>query len=68
MQLDEKQPLEIVGESSAGSSEEEIQAALDNFKLQSQIKAFAVLGVAFVAFVYLKLQYDADPSHFIGSH
>ena len=68
LQLDDKKPLEIVGESSPESSEEEIQAALDNFKLQSQIKAFVVLGVAFGTFVYLKLQYDADPSHFIGSH
>ena len=72
-QLDDKKPLELIGQA---SSEEEIQAAreleiqksLDEFKQQSQIKAFSVLGVAFAGFVYLKLQYVADPSHFIGSH
>lgn len=51
-----------------GSSEEEIEAALEQFKQQSQIKAFGVLAVAFSSFVYLKLQYDADPSSFLGSH
>lgn len=50
------------------SSEEEIEAALKDFRQQSQIKAFGVLSVAFSSFVYLKLQYDADPSSFLGSH
>ena len=75
-QLDDKKPLELIGQGSPASSEQEIQAAreleiqkaLDEFKQQSQIKAFSVLGVAFAGFVYLKLQYVADPSHFIGSH
>lgn len=74
--LDDKKPLELIGQGSTASSEQEIQAAreleiqkaLDEFKQQSQIKAFSVLGVAFAGFVYLKLQYVADPSHFIGSH
>mmetsp|Transcript_2372 Transcript_2372/g.3652 ORF Transcript_2372/g.3652 Transcript_2372/m.3652 type:complete len:108 (+) Transcript_2372:112-435(+) len=67
--LDDKKPLDLIGEGSpASTSEEDIQAALSEFKQQSQIKAFAVLGVAFAGFVYLKLQYVADPSHFIGSH
>jgi len=65
---DDVKPLEVVGESPPGSSEEEIQKALDEFKQQSQIKAFGILGVAFSSFVYLKLQYDADPSNFLGSH
>ena len=46
----------------------EIQAAMDELKQQSQIKAFGVLAVAFGSFVYLKLQYDVDPSSFVGSH
>ena len=50
------------------ADEEKIQEALAEFKQQSQIKAIAVLGVAFSAFVYLKLQYDADPSQFVGGH
>mmetsp|Transcript_175 Transcript_175/g.261 ORF Transcript_175/g.261 Transcript_175/m.261 type:complete len:114 (+) Transcript_175:101-442(+) len=50
------------------NSDEEIEAALKDFKQQSQIKAFGVLTVAFSSFVYLKLQYDADPSSFLGSH
>jgi hypothetical protein len=49
------------------SSEAEIQAALDEFKKQNQIKAFGFLVVFFSAFVYLKLQYDLDPSNFVGS-
>lgn len=49
------------------SSEDEIQAALDEFKKQNQIKAFGFLVVFFSAFVYLKLQYDLDPSNFVGS-
>jgi hypothetical protein len=49
-------------------SEKEMAESLEEFRQQSQIKAIAVLAVAFSAFVYLKLQYDADPSHFIGSH
>lgn len=63
---DEPKPLSIEGE---GLSEnEKVEAALAEFKQQSQIKAVAVLAIAFGTFVYLKLQYDADPSTFVGGH
>jgi hypothetical protein len=61
-----KQPQEVDADGS--NDEEKIQASLAEFKQQSQIKAFAILGAAFGAFVYLKLQYDADPSTFVGGH
>ena len=67
-QPEEPNPREMYGYSQPGNSEEEIEAALKDFKQQSQIKAFGVLTVAFSSFVYLKLQYDADPSSFLGSH
>jgi hypothetical protein len=66
--MDEPNSRDTYGERQPGSSDEEIEAALKDFRQQSQIKAFGVLGVAFSSFVYLKLQYDADPTSFLGSH
>lgn len=50
------------------STDKEVMESLEKFRQQSQIKAFVILAVAFSSFVYLKLQYDADPSSFVGSH
>jgi len=41
---------------------------LEIFKNQSQLKAFGVLAAGFGTFLYFKLQYDTDPSNFIGGN
>ena len=62
--------LEVVGEeNNSGPSDKEVmESAISDVKVRGQIGAVGVLTIAFSAFVYLKLQYDADPSNFIGSH
>jgi len=61
--------LDIVGEESSGpSSGNVMEKAVNDVKVRGQIGAIAVLVVTFSTFVYFKLQYDADPSNFIGSH
>lgn len=60
--------IDIVTESLSEAREEAIRAELEDFKQQSQIKALATVAVALGAFFYLKIQYDIDPSKFVGSH
>ena len=64
----EPKDMKEAANQSLSPSEKEVAESLEQFKQQSQIKALVVLAVAFSSFVYLKLQYDADPSNFIGSH
>eukprot|EP00543_Licmophora_paradoxa_P005067 CAMPEP_0202446494 /NCGR_PEP_ID=MMETSP1360-20130828/4968_1 /ASSEMBLY_ACC=CAM_ASM_000848 /TAXON_ID=515479 /ORGANISM="Licmophora paradoxa, Strain CCMP2313" /LENGTH=164 /DNA_ID=CAMNT_0049062981 /DNA_START=13 /DNA_END=507 /DNA_ORIENTATION=- len=48
----------VVGEADKEGKGEEVRQRIDDFKKQSQIKATAVLAVAFAAFIYSKIQYD----------
>lgn len=68
MQKKDKEIDIVTGSSISEAKEEAIRAELEEFKQQSQIKALATVAVALGAFFYLKIQYDLDPSGFVGSH
>ena len=58
----------VIGEAEKEGKGDKIAKELEEFKKQSQIKAFSVIGVSLATLFYLKIQFDSDPSNFIGGH
>mmetsp|Transcript_19995 Transcript_19995/g.29428 ORF Transcript_19995/g.29428 Transcript_19995/m.29428 type:complete len:170 (-) Transcript_19995:160-669(-) len=52
----------VIGEAEKKGEGDAVKARIEAFKKKSQLKAYAVITVALSAFIYGKIQYDADPN------
>jgi hypothetical protein len=55
----------MIGEAEKEGKGEEMRKRIDKFRLESKIKAAAVLMVAIVGFFWIQTLYNADPEHFL---
>lgn len=55
----------MIGEAEKEGKGDEMRDRLAKFRLQSRIKATAVLVVVIVGFLWVQTIYDADPEHFL---
>lgn len=55
----------MIGEAEKEGKGDEMRERLNKFKLQSKIKAAAVLVVAILGLFYIQTIYNADPEHFL---
>lgn len=56
----------VLGEAKKEGKADEVRARLEEFKKQSQLKAFSVIGAAFGVFTYFKIQFDSDPTNLMN--
>ncbi|GFH45117.1 hypothetical protein CTEN210_01591 [Chaetoceros tenuissimus] len=55
----------MIGEAEKEGKGDEMRERLNKFRLQSKIKAAAVLVVAILGLFYIQTIYNADPEHFL---
>lgn len=55
----------MIGEAEKEGKGDEMRERLNKFRLQSKIKAAAVLVLAILGLFYIQTIYNADPEHFL---
>jgi hypothetical protein len=50
----------VVAEAEKEGRGDEVKERIENFKKKSQLKAYAVIGIAIIAFFSYKIQFDID--------